>query len=127
MKKFTYLLLLIVLFSCSKHKEVKEENIPIIVWNTIENDFENEKIDQIKNLLKDNKNIEPIIETWAQNNIQKNESPIKIKDKTPIITPINKTIKSKTSILTEEELNIIENTTDWEIDKLIDILFKDLN
>ena len=87
-------------------------------------------MEQIKNLLKNEQNIESIVETWTQNNVQKNEVPIKIKYKTPAITTINNTTKFQTTetwILTTEELNIIENTTDWEIDKLIDILFKDLN
>ncbi len=125
MKKIIYLLLFIILISCSKNTEVEEENIPIMLWNTIENDIEAEKIDQIENFLKDKQNIEPITRIWTQNNVQKNELPIKIKNKNPITTPINKT--SEYWVLTKEELNIIENTTDWEIDKLIDILFKDLN
>jgi hypothetical protein len=129
MKKIIYLLLFIILISCSKHKEVEEKNnILLNTWSVIENNIDDNKIDQIKNLLNDTKNI--IIEPGSKNEVQKNEISTKIKDKTPIITSINNTTKSKATeswILTEEELNIIENTTDWEIDKLIDLLFKDLN
>ncbi|MFA5917456.1 MAG: hypothetical protein WC850_04470 [Candidatus Gracilibacteria bacterium] len=129
MKKIIYLLLFIILISCSKHKEVEEKNnILLNTGSVIENNIDDNKIDQIKNLLNDTKNI--IIEPGSKNEVQKNEISTKIKDKTPIITSINNTTKSKATesgILTEEELNIIENTTDGEIDKLIDLLFKDLN
>lgn len=132
MKRIIYLVLLIILISCSKYKNTDETNIPINIWNTVWSDIDNEKIDQITKLLKTDNNkeisdIETITKTWTENNIQISEDSKKIKYKIPVITTTPKSSSTDTWILTEEEINIIENTTDWEIDKLIDILFKDLN
>lgn len=137
MKKIIYILILIVLSSCFKNKETEEKNNSLIdTWNIIENNLDDNEIDQIKNLLKDenikNKENHAIYsQTGTQNNIQKSSSPIKVENKSKVIYPITTPSKTsqtnESSILTKEELNIIENTTDWEIDKLIDILFKNLN
>lgn len=113
MKKLSYLLLFIILISCSKNKEIKENPLFLVTWSIIENNIDNEKVDQIKVLLND-----------EENKDTKNEGIVKTEEKPNLTPTLNE--NTETWVLTEEELNIIENTTDWEIDELIDILFKDL-
>lgn len=127
MKKYIIIWILVMLTSCSQKHEtnnntnfIETENIN---WDTLDS----EKIGQIKNLLSDEEKDSTInSSTWVinpiNNNIKKIDSENTIlKDKT------NNFIETDTWILTEEELDIINNTADAEIDELIDILFKDLN
>lgn len=125
MRKIVYLLLILLLVSCWKDKEI---NTPVLItntWSKITNTIDDEKIVQIKELLKSEKELNLIIETWSQNEVPKTITPRKTNGTTPSVTWVEN--YTETWVLTEEEINIIENTTDWEIDELIDILFRDLN
>lgn len=121
MKKIISLILLsVIVISCSKNREIKAENFQFITWNQSNDSSEVKKIEQIRLLLNDNENKTDENKTT----VIKTDTKINKEEKTSVITPEN---NSETWILTEEEINIIENTTDWEIDQLIDIIFKDLN
>lgn len=126
MRKFIIIWILILLTSCSQKNETNNTNFietENINWETLDS----EKIDQIKSLLSDEEKDSTInSSTWVikptNNNVKKTDFPtIIINDKT------NNLIKTDTWILTEEEIDIIDNTADAEIDELIDILFKDIN
>lgn len=125
MKKIIFLLLILLLVSCWKEKEIKKTILNINTWSKIENTIDSEKVVQIKNLLKVNKDEILILETWSNNEKTKTIT----QKKTNWIYPVGIWAENNTEtwILSEEEINIIENTTDGEIDELIDILFKDLN
>lgn len=87
-----------------------KEELKNQTWSKI---TENKKqINNTKNKVI-NKNIDPKIENILESSWTeiKNENIIQ---------------NTESWIFTEEELNIINNITEWEVDKLIDILFKDL-
>lgn len=135
MKTYIYLIILIFLSSCSIFKnEIEKENN---FWNESINE---EKLNDIKTLLspeiKENTEIISqsweVISTWTE--IFKQEKEIIPKPKKIEITQDTKKQENLSEVkknyeswvLTPEEIEIIESTTDWEIDELIDLLFKDL-
>lgn len=146
MKKILILIISILISSCSKSQlnfeDFKTEELP--KNNNIET-IDQTKLNQVKNLLKNwtKNNIEDITKktddnTWTiktndisnKNSIiwpTKNTSNSKIPTSIKQNNIINNEVKNETWVLTKEELEIIENTKDWEIDELINILFKDLN
>lgn len=135
MKTYIYLILLIFLSSCSifKNEINKEDNF----WNE---SISQEKLNDIKTLLSPNtkENTEIVSQSWkvilTWSEVKKEE--IKIINPPKKIEVIQDTKKQETTIenteiyeswvLTQEEIEIIESTTDSEIDELIDLLFKDL-
>ncbi|NDK08209.1 hypothetical protein EOM39_03085 [Candidatus Gracilibacteria bacterium] len=126
MRKFIIIGILILLTSCSQKNETNNTNF-IETENINGETLDSEKIDQIKSLLSDEEKDSTINSSTGvikptNNNVKKTDFPtIIINDKT------NNLIKTDTGILTEEEIDIIDNTADAEIDELIDILFKDIN
>lgn len=114
-----------LLLSCSQKQESENNTNLIEQNNTSWDTLDSEKIDQIKNLLEtDNK--ETTVNTWIE---EKTNIKTNTPNKPKINTENKNTIKENTEtwVLTEEEIDIIDNTTDAEIDELIDILFKDIN
>jgi hypothetical protein len=103
MKKIIYILLILIILSCSSNKNIEKENISLNPWSKIENKTDEQNLKEIKDLLNDAPlSTEPHTETGKINN-------------------------TESWILNEKDLKIIENTNSWEIDELIDILFQDLN
>lgn len=96
MKKNIYILVILLLFSCSDNKNIEIEN----TWSIIDTKTDEQSLNEVKNLLEDEAS-----------------STIKIVEKED----------TESWVLSDKELEIIENTSSWEIDNLIDILFQDLN
>lgn len=64
---------------------------------------------------------------WNESISQEKLNDIKVLLSPEVKEDINKNKENfENSVLTQEEIEIIESTTDWEIDELIDLLFKDL-
>lgn len=100
MKKIAYILLVILLCSCSSNKNMEKEKININTWSIIDTKTDEQSLEEVKVLLENKP-------------LSSEKDPEKE--------------KTETWILNEKELNIIENTSSWEIDNLIDILFQDTN
>lgn len=96
MKKIIYILVMLLLFSCSDNKNIEIEN----TWSIIDTKTDEQSLKEVKNLLED-------------------EAPSTIK--------IVEKEDTESWVLSDKEIEIIENTSSWEIDNLIDILFQDLN
>lgn len=103
MKKIAYILLIIILSSCSKNINTEKESINQNTWSIIDAKTDEDNLKEIKKLLE-NEAISPTknTATWKINT-------------------------TESWILSDKEIKIIENTNTWEIDELIDILFQDLN
>lgn len=142
MKKIVFLIILTFISSCYKI-ENEENTINNSEKNISNNEIINqENLDKVKNLLKPEKNeIINITQTWNEikkeqpiiqkkenkNNLnfQKNKEILKTENN--IQNQENSNTETETWVLSQEELKIIENTSDWEIDELINILFQDVN
>ncbi len=100
MKKIVYIFILLILFSCSSNNKIEKEKIKQDTWSILDIKTDEQNIIEVKELLEDN----------APSTIKsvKNEN-------------------TESWVLSDKELEIIENTSSWEIDNLIDILFQDLN
>ena len=100
MKKIVYILLVLLLFSCSSDKIIEKESVKLDTWSILDIKTDEQNLIEVKELLEDN-------------------------DPSNITNVKNENTESW--VLSDKELEIIENTSSWEIDNLIDILFQDLN
>lgn len=99
MKKIVYIFILLILLSCSSNKKIEKDSINVDTWSILDTKTNEESLKEVKELLE-------------------NEAPGTIE------TTENENTESW--VLSDKELKIIENTSSWEIDNLIDILFQNL-